>query len=232
MSLLGSSRRYTPHLILTLVTLTLMVSGVRAEGPDPAALQQPLATSGSGSVKLTSTVVKIGPAQPPVDTGPSPTNPSQESVPAKPAEQSSPSSAKTLPNPSPGSFQAAGLPKKLSAAERAAMRNFERAKMSFNGFCKDWEHKLSDREHDNIEAIKWKLENGSAFGRYLGYSKINTCTCKQSTHGQLIGELTYGETNNDLSGKTVDEAKHAKPKSTLTTETTEIFGWSKKGWEY
>ena len=112
------------------------------------------------------------------------------------------------------------------------MRKFERARAAFTGFCKDWEHKLSQRERDNLDAIKWKLQNGWAVGQYLGYSKVLTCTCKQSPRGQPVGELTYGETNNYLTGKTVNEAKHAIPKSTLATQTTEIFGWGKKGWEY
>jgi len=199
MSRLGSSRGYTPYLVLTLAMTTLIVSGARAQGPDPASLQNP--SAGNGSVKLTSTIVKIAPMQPATETDPSLVKP-------------------------------AAAPKKLTAAERAAMRTFERARASFTGFCKDWESKLSQRERDNLDAIKWKLENGLAVGQYLGYSKIHSCTCKQSPHGQPVVELTYGETNNYLTGKTIDEAKHAAPKSTLATETTEIFGWGKKGWEY
>jgi len=199
MSRLGSSRGYTPHVVLIVAMLALMVSGARAQGPNPDSLRNP--SAGNGSVKLTSTIVKIPSAQPASETGPSPLEPDQVS-------------------------------KKLTAAERAAMRKFERARAAFTGFCDDWERKLSRREHDNLDAIKWKLQNGWAVGQYLGYSKIHSCTCKLSTHGQPVGELTYGETNNYLTGKTVDEAKHAKPKSTLATETTEIFGWGKKGWEY
>jgi hypothetical protein len=199
MSLLRSSRVYTPHLILTLAMMAVMVSGARAEGPDPASLQKP--SSGNGSVRLTSTIVKFAPMQPATETGPSLVKP-------------------------------AAAPKKLSAAEQAAMRTFERARGAFTGFCKDWEAKLSQRERDNLAAIRWKLQNGWKVGQYLGYGKIRSCTCKRSPRGQPVGELTYGEMNNYLTGKTIDEAKHAAPKSTLATETTEIFGWGKKGWEY
>jgi hypothetical protein len=132
----------------------------------------------------------------------------------------------------PSLVKPAAAPKKLSAAEQAAMRTFERARGAFTGFCKDWEAKLSQRERDNLAAVRWKLRNGWAVGQYLGYGKIRSCTCKRSPRGQPVGELTYGEMNNYLTGKTVDEAKHAAPKSTLATETTEIFGWGKKGWEY
>jgi len=199
MSRLGSSRVYTLHLILTLAMIAVMVSGARAQGPDPVSLQNP--SAGNGSVRLTSTIVKFAPMQPVTETGPSLVKP-------------------------------AAAPKKLSAAERAALGKFERARAAFTGFCKDWEAKLSQRERDNLAAIEWKLQNGWAVGRYLGYSKIRSCTCKQSPRGQPVGELTYGEMNNYLAGKTVDEAKHAAPKSTLATETIEIFGWGKKGWEY
>lgn len=199
MSRSGSSRVYTPHSVLTLAMLALMVSGARAQGPDPASLANP--SAGNGSVKLTSTIVKFAPSQPATETDPSLVKPT-------------------------------AAPKKLTAAERAAMQKFERARAAFSGFCKDWERKLSQRERDNLAAIKWKLENGWTVGQYLGYSKIRSCTCKQSPHGQPVGELTYGETNNYLTGKTVDEAKHAKPKSTLATETTEIFGWGNERWEY
>jgi len=130
------------------------------------------------------------------------------------------------------SIKPAASATKLTAAQRAAVRTFERARAAFTGFCKDWESKLSRRERDNLAAIKWKTQNGWMIGQYVGYSKVRSCTCKQSTRGQPIGKLTYGETSNYLTGKTVDEAKHAKPKTTLATETTEIFGWGKKGWEY
>jgi len=201
--------RAVTRMALTLVVVGLMVSGARAQVSDPAALQRPATIPSGGSVSLTSTMIKAAPSQPAAGTG---------------------SSAAI--NPSSTSFKTASLPKKLSAAEKAAMAKFERAKASFEGFCKDWEHKLAVRNHDNIEAIKWKLENGEASGEYLGYSKISSCTCKQSTHGQPIGELTYSESNNSLEGKTIDEAKHSAPKPLHQTETTEIFGWGKKGWEY
>lgn len=185
---------------LTLAALALLISGAGAQEPDPASLQNPSSANANGSVRLTSTIVKIAPAQPQAATSPSSIRPA--------------------------------VSQKLTAAQRAALRTFERARAAFTGFCKDWENKLSQRERDNLAAIEWKQQNGWMVGQYLGYSRIHSCTCKQSPRGQPVGELTYGETNNYLTGKTVDEAIHSKPKSTLATETTEIFGWGKKGWEY
>jgi hypothetical protein len=222
MSRSGQFRAVTPRLVLTLVFLGLMVSGAQAQVSDPASLQRSSTMPSGGSVRLTSTMIKAAPSQPAAETAPG----------TAPSDSSAPNASRPVLNPSSSSFKTATLPKRLSAAEKSAMQKFERAKASFEGFCKDWEHKLAVREHDNIEAIKWKLENGEASGQYLGYSKINSCTCKQSSHGQPIGELTYGEINNVLEGKTVEEAAHSKPKSVLSTETTEIFGFGKKGWEY
>ncbi|HTY53545.1 MAG TPA: hypothetical protein VMB26_00010 [Candidatus Binataceae bacterium] len=209
--------------LLALVVVALLGSGARAEGPDPSALQKP-STAGGGSVSLTSTVVKAPTLQPAIETG------TTSAVP--PAASGSSATTTSSVSPSEHSFTPSAVHKRLTAAERNAILKFERAKASFGGFCKDWEQKLAQREHDNLDAIKWKFEGGQEVGQYLGYSKITSCTCKQSTHGQPIGELTYSETNNSLSGKTIDEAKHSTPKSRLATQTTEIFGFGKKGWEY
>jgi hypothetical protein len=123
-------------------------------------------------------------------------------------------------------------PKRLAALQRTASRTFERARSAFSGFCGEWERKLRERERNNLGAIQWKEQNGWKIGQYLGYSRIKTCTCKQSSHGQPVGMLTYGEMNYYLAGKTIDEAKHATPKGTLATETTEIFRWGLNKWEY
>ncbi len=123
-------------------------------------------------------------------------------------------------------------PKRLAALQRTASRTFERARSAFSGFCGEWERKLRQRERNNLGAIQWKEQNGWKIGQYLGYSRIKTCTCKQSSHGQPVGMLTYGEMNYYLTGKTIEEAKHATPKGTLATETTEIFRWGLNKWEY
>ncbi|MGD0073515.1 MAG: hypothetical protein ABSD31_04155 [Candidatus Binataceae bacterium] len=206
MSRVGLSRGYKLHLLIALAAVpmaVLMASGAWAQGADSAASKNPASANDS----------------------------------VTPASNTASTIAKLAPdNPAPDaatkSFKADTIEKKFAAAHRAAMLKFERARATFDGFCKDWERKLSQRERDNFAAIQWKQEKGWTVGQYLGYSKIRSCTCKQSSRGEPIGELTYGETNNYLTGKTEDEAKHAKPKVSLSTETTEIFGWGKKGWEY
>ncbi len=206
MSRVGLSRGYKPRLLIALAALpmaVLMASGAWAQGADSAASANPAPANDS-----------VTPASKTAST-------IAKLSPANPA-----SDAATK------SFKADAIERKFSAARRAAMAKFERASAAFDGFCKDWERKLSQREHDNFAAIQWKHEKGWTVGQYLGYSKIRSCTCKQSSRGAPVGELTYGETNNYLTGKTEDEARHAKPKVSLTTETTEIFGWGKKGWEY
>lgn|SRR3990172_5091856 len=122
--------------------------------------------------------------------------------------------------------------KRVTALQRAASRTFEHARSAFSNFCGEWERKLRDRERKNLNAIKWKEQKGWKVGEFLGYSKIQTCMCKQSSRGQPLGILTYGEMNYYLAGKTIDEAKRATPKGTLATETTEIFRWGRNKWEY
>jgi len=122
--------------------------------------------------------------------------------------------------------------KRPTVAAWFASRNFERARSAFPGFCSEWERKLRERERKNLNGIQWKEQNGWKVGEFLGYSKIQTCTCKQSSRGQPLGILTYGEMNYYLTGKTIDEAKRATPKGTLATETTEIFRWGRNKWEY
>jgi hypothetical protein len=108
---------------------------------------------------------------------------------------------------------------------------FTRASGTFPAFCKDWERRLHDRQLNNLENMSWKDENGYKTGTYLGYSPIKTCNCKRSTGGVPIGELTYQETEYYLSGRTVEEARHADPKPIGITNTTEIFRWDSTKWD-
>ncbi len=66
----------------------------------------------------------------------------------------------------------------------------------------------------------------------MGYSPVRKCECHQSTDGYSIGKVTYDEFQVLLVGKTPDEAKHAKPKVTDDTATTELFRWDKEKWFY
>lgn len=120
---------------------------------------------------------------------------------------------------------------KLNPLMMRALKQFEVAKASFTGFCEDWHRKLAAREVDNLAHISWKAQNGVETGSYVSYGPIESCTCKQASNGVPIGELTYKEMDNTLSGKTVDEAKHAKPAVTIVP-TREIFSWDKGKWFY
>lgn len=120
---------------------------------------------------------------------------------------------------------------KLNPLMMRALKQFEIAKASFTGFCEDWHHKLAQREADNLAHITWKLQNGMETGSYVGYGPIESCICKQAHNGVPIGELTYKELDNTLTGKTVEEAMHAKP-SVTTVPTREIFSWDKGKWFY
>jgi hypothetical protein len=121
------------------------------------------------------------------------------------------------------------ISEKISAATE---RLFSRAEETFPSFCSEWEHKLHDRETNNLRSIKWREEGGWKIGRYLGYGKVKTCACKHSSHGLPVGSLSYIETTYDLAGKTPDEALHAPPKAVDATETTELFRWAKTHWAY
>jgi hypothetical protein len=114
--------------------------------------------------------------------------------------------------------------KGLSQAQDA----FKRAAKAFPAFCKDWGAKLRKRERDNLTHITWKTKNGAEVGTYTGYGSVKTCECKQSSKGIPVGKLSYQEFEYELDGKTVEEAKHAPPKTDSVTDTTELIGYDKK----
>jgi hypothetical protein len=130
-----------------------------------------------------------------------------------------------------GHYELQAALKSFDAKPRPGDTVFEHAAGLFPAFCKDWERKLHDRELNNLENVTWKDQNGWKTGTYLGYSPIKTCSCKRSTGGAPIGELTYQETEYYLTGRTVEEARHAQPKPVGVTNTTEIFRWDKTKWD-
>lgn len=130
------------------------------------------------------------------------------------------------------SAKPAERPKPLGHVALALARAYERASSSFSSFCKDWEHKLQERERYNLHSVHWHLQGGQEVGEYLGYSKIQSCTCKRSRSGVPVGLLTYRELEYRLIGKTIDEAMHAKPQAVPDTDTTEIFRWDTDKWAY
>src|SRR5262249_28513064 len=103
---------------------------------------------------------------------------------------------------------------KLSPSIRRALKDFERASAAFPAFCRDWERKLRDREHNNLAHMNWRTQEGDKTATYVGYSAIDSCTCKQASNGIPIGELTYKEYSYSLTGKNVEDARHSQPKQT------------------
>lgn len=141
-----------------------------------------------------------------------------------------PSTGKSVLNGLGGGGMAA-VAQKLSPAMMRALKQFEIAKAAFPGFCADWQRKLKARESDNAAHINWRVQNGTETGTYVGYSPIDSCVCKQASNGIAIGELTYKELDYTLTGKSVDDARHAKPQVNAVP-TREIFSWDKGKWFY
>ncbi len=111
-------------------------------------------------------------------------------------------------------------------------REFKTAAARFPGFCKEWEHKLQEREINNQQHVAWQFKDGWDTGRYVGYSSVEKCECHQSRDGYSIGKLSYEEFDYYVVGKTEQEAKHASRKVAGTTDTTELFRWDKDAWFY
>ena len=134
----------------------------------------------------------------------------------------------------------AGATKTLRSKVKAAInkvralrdKEFQKAAALFPSFCKDWERKLHDREVNNQSHIAWQMKDGWETGTYTGYSPVEQCECHQSTDGYSIGKVKYDEFKYYIVGKTTDDAKHAKPKITDDTATTELFRWDKEKWFY
>ena len=123
-----------------------------------------------------------------------------------------------------------GTAQTLNPAMMRALKEFQVASASFPDFCRDWARKLSVREHDNLENIKWAMHDGVETGSYVGYSSIDSCTCKEASNGVAVGILTYKEFDYTLTGKSVDEARHATPHAATVVPTREIFAYEKGKW--
>ena len=124
------------------------------------------------------------------------------------------------------------LPPEPSSPQLIAKQRYARAAVIFPTFCHEWEQKLHDRELNNRAHIHWYTRGGYKVGNYVGYSAVQSCQCKESPNGLPIGKLTYQELNYYMSGRTVDEARHAKPKLIHMTNTLEIFSWDRDRWFY
>jgi hypothetical protein len=111
-------------------------------------------------------------------------------------------------------------------------RKYEQASEVFPSFCRDWERKLHDRETDNIAHIAWQQRGGYETASYVGYGPLESCTCKETPSGVPIGKLIYEEYSYYLVGKSLDEARQAKPKLVGQTNTLEIFSFEQDRWFY
>jgi hypothetical protein len=126
----------------------------------------------------------------------------------------------------------AAVMSKVNAVRAIRDKEFSKAATLFPAFCKDWQRKLHDREVNNEDHIAWQQKDGWQTGTYTGYGPIKNCECHQSSDGYSIGKVTYDELQYYVAGKTPDEAKHAAPRVTDDTATTELFRWDKEAWFY
>jgi hypothetical protein len=126
----------------------------------------------------------------------------------------------------------AAVMRKVDALRALRDKEFAKASSLFPTFCQDWQRKLHDREVNNEEHIAWQQKDGWETGTYTGYGPIKNCECHQSSDGYSIGKVTYDELKYYVTGKTPDEAKHAAPRVTDDTATTELFRWDKEAWFY
>jgi hypothetical protein len=145
----------------------------------------------------------------------------------------------TVPDAQPSPAAAKSLRTKVKAALQKVNpmrllrdKEFKKASALFPSFCKDWERKLHDRELNNQSHIAWQMKDGWETGTYTGYSPVSQCECHQSSDGYSIGKVKYDEFKYYIVGKTPEEAKHATPKITDDTATTELFRWDKDAWFY
>jgi hypothetical protein len=109
---------------------------------------------------------------------------------------------------------------------------FRKASALFPEFCRHWEQDLHERETNNLSNLKFSQRDGFETATYTAYGNIAACESHQSKDGYSIGKLTYEEYTYYLSGKSEDEARHARPKTMNDLRTTEIFRWDKGKWFY
>lgn len=107
---------------------------------------------------------------------------------------------------------------------------FRTAAAEFPAFCQDWQQKLAERTRWNLTQISWHVEHGLESGTYISYGAIDSCVTKLSSQGIPVGKLSYVEYTYALSGKTIEDAKHAQPKPVSTIRTLEIFSFDHNKW--
>ena len=217
-------------------------SSMKVEGSAPAsetvAAHAPAAVPAPAIPPITSPTAPALAAAAPVSASPmAPANAAQASPPAAavvassdptPALKLASVTTPVLKGTDGGGMQ--GAAQALNPAMIRALKQFQVASAAFPDFCREWAHKLSVREHDNVNGIKWVMQNGIETGSYVGYSAIDSCTCKEASNGVAVGILTYKEFDYTLTGKSIEEAKHATPHATAVVPTREIFAYEKGKW--
>jgi hypothetical protein len=204
-------------------TLTLSHPSDAAE----LTLQPTDVTSGSTVLKIGSTVLKSG-----VEGTAAVQTPVPVVIPVA-ATVNGPPNATVVHSPTSASVasEAAAMLMNLLPLTQEQRLKFQQGVAVFPSFCHDWERRLHDRELDNVEHLTWQTRDGYQTATYVGYSTIESCETKP-TRTTLIGKLTYDELYYYIVGKTVDEAKHSKPKLIGKTNTLEIFSWESNRWFY
>jgi hypothetical protein len=224
--------RYETPIFLGVVTLVVASSGTVLLAP-PANCQQHVSiqsppAQAQPAVLTTQSQTAAAPAAPstvtPAQSVASITPPQAAATQMKSAESTP--AQKAL---DPLTAAMAALPASLSTLAR---REFETAFRKLPSFCQDWQSKLHEREINNLANLAWQQKNAYETATYVGYGKVDGCLCKESAEGVPIGKVTYDEYQYYLVGKTLNEAKVAKPKLTGTTRTLEIFSWDKEQWFY
>jgi hypothetical protein len=120
----------------------------------------------------------------------------------------------------------------LRQGTAAEQRLYARAAAAFPAFCEDWGRKLRQRERDNLSSLSFHEKDGYETAKYVGYSPLKTCECKESSEGIPLGKVTYDERDYYVAGKTVGEAKSSQPKLITVVPTLEIFSWDRNKWFY
>jgi hypothetical protein len=227
-----SSRRSI--FVITITAILLLTPPLFAESLLDKALNSPSSgTTSLGTTNVTSPAPVTSQPVAPVDYK-APAVPSVSSMPARSPTtklNAEPSGA-TFPPTANGRLRGdvTAMIRKLDPLRELHERRFKMATAEFPAFCQDWQRKLEDRTHWNLSRISWHLDHGLESGTYTGYGAISSCTTKMSDSGVAIGKLTYDEYTYSLSGKSIDEAKHAQPKQVSIMRTLEIFRFDHGKW--
>jgi hypothetical protein len=226
----------------TTVVLLALVSNVRAESLLDRAMDAPSSPAGGSSATVPNAVPapQFPPVAPvsyklPAPSSGAPVSGKMSTAPSgllnsAPAAAPAVKSAAIAPGKSELKGDVAAVIHKLDPLRVFHERRFKIAAAEFPAFCQDWGRKLQERTQWGLSQINWHLDHGLESGTYTGYGPINSCTTKMSESGVAIGKLSYYEYVYSLSGKTIDEAKHAKPKQVSVMQTLEIFRFDHNKW--